>query len=365
MKVGLLTTGFPRFEGDHCGSFLLTLAQGLVAEGHTVRVLAPEPARKRPRNRWAGIEVKWLPYVRPRRLQRTFYGAGAPDNLRIHPARWVGAATFSASLLRAARRSLEDCDALVSSWCVPCGVAASAAAGGRDHLAICHETDLRWLDKAPGGTLLARRIAAGTTSFWFLSAAHRDRFFTTARLDRSAVPAHVGPMPVSRPDFPSESREALRRAMGMEGFSVLFLGRLVPVKGVEELLRAAARSKRPIHVRIAGDGPERRELAALAQDLGVDATFEGWVRGKRKEALLRACDAVVVPSRDGDGLPTVLFEARSRSVPVVATRAGAIPSALEASDDVRLVAPDDPAALCHAIDAIRAARAPSPWVDGS
>ena len=40
MKVGLLTSGFPRFEGDHSGGFLLTLARGLVAHGHEVRVLA-------------------------------------------------------------------------------------------------------------------------------------------------------------------------------------------------------------------------------------------------------------------------------------------------------------------------------------
>ena len=35
MKIGLLTTGFPRFEGDCSGSFLLSLARGLVEHGHT------------------------------------------------------------------------------------------------------------------------------------------------------------------------------------------------------------------------------------------------------------------------------------------------------------------------------------------
>jgi glycosyltransferase involved in cell wall biosynthesis len=365
VKVGLLTTGFPRFEGDHCGSFLLTLAQGLVAQGHTVRVLAPEPGRHLPPPRWSGIEVRWVPYLRPRARQRTFYGAGAPDNLRAHPARSVGAATFSALLLREARRSLEDCDTLVSSWCLPCSLVASAVAGGRDHLAICHETDLRWLGKAPGAATLAHRIAAGATSFWFLSARHRDRFLSTAGLDPSRVPAHVGPMPIGPSAPPKESRAALRRALGIEGFSVLFLGRLVPVKGVDQLLRAAAASNEPVHVRIAGDGPERRKLTALARHLGVDAAFEGWVSGERKEALLVACDAVVVPSRAGDGLPTVLFEAKARAVPIVATRAGAIPDALGNHEGVRLVPPDDPRALCHAIDRVRAARAPSPLADGS
>ncbi len=85
MKIGLLTTGFPRFEGDCSGSFLLSLARGVVEHGHEVRVLAPEPRRDRPVPRWPGIEVSWVPYARPRPLQQTFYGSGAPDNLRLKP----------------------------------------------------------------------------------------------------------------------------------------------------------------------------------------------------------------------------------------------------------------------------------------
>jgi glycosyltransferase involved in cell wall biosynthesis len=354
MRVGLVTTGFPRFEGDHSGAFLLTLARGIVAHGGDVRVLAPEPAVRRPPPRWPGIEVRWVPYARPRGLQQTFYQAGAPENLRAHPLRWAAAASFLASSRVAAQRALDDCDALISSWCIPSGWIASTLAGGRDHLCICHATDVRWLSRAPGGRQLARRIAAGVSAFWFLSAGHRDRFFETARLDGSMVAAHLGPMPIEPPPSGGLPRAELRRALGIEGFTLLFLGRLVPVKGVDQLLRAAASLATPVHIRIAGDGPERRRLAALAQHLGVDARFEGWVAGARKEALLRACDAIVVPSRPEEGLPTVLFEARARSLPIVATRVGAIPEALQEGKRVRLVPPDDPSALGQAIDALRA-----------
>ncbi len=354
MRVGLLTTGFPRFEGDHSGAFLLTLARGIVANGGEVRVLAPEPGARHPAPSWPGIEMRWVPYARPRALERTFYEAGAPDNLRTHPLRWVGAASFSAALLVAAERALDDCDVLVSSWCVPCGSVASTVARGRDHLCICHATDIRWLGKAPGGGPLARHIAAGASAFWFLSAAHRDRFLRTARLPASAVPTHVGPMPIELPSEAGPTRAELRLALGLERFTVLFLGRLVPVKGVDLLLRAAGSLAIPVHIRIAGDGPERARLVALAQRLGVDATFEGWIAGEHKEALLRACDAMVVPSRAEEGLPTVLFEARARSLPIVATRVGAIAEALGGDTHVRLVPQDDPTALAQAIDALRA-----------
>jgi glycosyltransferase involved in cell wall biosynthesis len=352
MKVGLVTTGFPRFDGDHSGVFLLTLARALVAHGHEVRVLAPEPRLRRPVPRWPGIEVRWVPYARPRALQRTFYENGAPDNLRLHPLRWAGAASFTGALLRASRLELDDCDSLVSSWCIPSGWVASMVAGGRDHLCICHATDVRWLSQLPGGGRLARQVAAGSSAMWFLGAEYRERFFAAAGLDACATPTHLGPLPIDPPGALAQSREALRRELGLDRFTVLFLGRLVPVKGADQLLRAVAALTAPVHVRIAGDGPERGRLAALARELGVDVTFEGWVHGDRKEALLRACDAIVIPSRAEDGLPTVLFEARSRTVPTIATRAGAIAEHMPASDRARLVEPGDYIALGRAIDAL-------------
>jgi glycosyltransferase involved in cell wall biosynthesis len=290
-------------------------------------------------------------------MQQTFYGSGAPDNLRLQPVRWAGAASFAAALRRTSERQLADCDALISSWCVPSGWAASKTASGRAHLCICHATDVRWLSKMPRGGAFARRIAAGATSMWFLNDPLRKRFFETAGLHPSTLPAHVGPMPIEPPRPLPESRSELRRRLGMHNFTVLCLGRLVPVKGFDQLLHAVATLPGPIGVRIAGDGPELGRLRTLAQHLQVDVTFEGWVAGERKEALLRACDAIVVPSRPLDGLPTVLFEAKARGLPIIATEAGAIPDHLRGHADTLLVPPNDRAALAQAVQQLRARRA--------
>ncbi len=354
MKIGLLTTGFPRFEGDCAGSFLLTLARRVVEHGHTVRVLAPEPRHPRPVPQWPGIEVNWVPYARPRALQQTFYGSGAPDNLRLRPARWAGAASFAAALYRASARRLADCDALISSWCVPCGWVASKTAEGRAHLCICHATDVRWLSNTPGGGAFAREIADGATSMWFLSDPLRQRFFQTAALPPATVTGHVGPMPIEPPQSLPETRSELRRRLGIDGFTVLCLGRLVPVKGVDQLLHAVAALPEPISIRIAGDGPERARLRAIAQRLQINVTFDGWVAAERKEALLRGCDAIVVPSGPLDGLPTVLFEAKARALPIIATEAGAIPDHLHGDARTLLVPPNDRAALTDAIHQLRA-----------
>ena len=364
MKVGLVTTGFPRFEGDCSASFLLTMARGFAEQGHSVRVLAPEPDRFRSVPSWPGIELHWVRYARPRRLQRSFYGSGAPDNLRQQPARWLGAASFGAALYRASQRELGDCDALLSSWCVPSGWIASKVAQGRPHLCICHATDIRWLSKMPRGRAVARGISEGASSMWFLSPELRDRFFETAGLAACALGTHIGPMPIDPPLELGETRPQLRSRLGIHRFTLLFLGRLVPVKGLAELLEAIADFPEPIGIRIAGDGPERNRLRALARRLNIDARFEGWVSGRRKEALLRACDAIVVPSLPQDGLPTVLFEAEARDLPIISSELSAIPSRLQRHPAIALVRPGDRAALRRAILERQARAAAWPSVTG-
>lgn len=349
MKIGLLTTSFPRFEGDCSGAFVLALARSWAAHGHEVRVLAPEPRRRLHEPRWPGIDVRWVPYARPRGLQHTFYGSGAPEKLRTQPFTWLGAASFTAALTVAARRVLSDCDALVSHWCLPSGWVASANANGRPHLSICHATDVRWLSRLPGGRTIARQIACGATSMWFLTDDLRDRFFAIAELEPGAKTTCIGPMPIEPPPSMAGHRNRWRSELGIEGLTLLFLGRLVPIKGADRLIRAVARLPRDISIRIAGDGPERRRLETLARHLGVDAHFEGWVHTERKEMLLRSCDALVVPSRPNDGVPTVIFEAIARGLPVIATRLDGVSQHLA---EEALVPHDDLSALAQAIQSL-------------
>jgi glycosyltransferase involved in cell wall biosynthesis len=191
---------------------------------------------------------------------------------------------------------------------------------------------------------------------WFLGDELRDRFFDAAGRPSRDVPCHVGPMPIEAPPAPTATRDELRRQLGIEGTTLLFLGRLVPVKGVAALLQAVAELSEPVAIRIAGDGPERQRLFAQAQRLGVDATFEGWVSGTKKEALLRACDAIVVPSEPRDGLPVVLFEARARGLPIIATGSSATLQRQAQLSGATLVPALDRAALCQAIDTLRRER---------
>jgi glycosyltransferase involved in cell wall biosynthesis len=142
------------------------------------------------------------------------------------------------------------------------------------------------------------------------------------------------------------------------GPDVLAVGRLVPKKGFDLLVRAAAalHADHPdLTIEIVGDGPERGALEALAGELGVGSrvTFAGsrphdYVLDRMARSRMVCLPARVADDGDRDSMPVVLKEAMARAVPVVATDVVAIPEMVDDSVG-RLVPPDDAAALAGAI----------------
>jgi glycosyltransferase involved in cell wall biosynthesis len=136
------------------------------------------------------------------------------------------------------------------------------------------------------------------------------------------------------------------------------VGRLVEKKGFDDLLAALALLPADLSWRLThiGGGPLAATLAAQAAQLGIAGNIE-W-RGRQPQAavrdVLRDADIFVLASKiagdgDRDGLPNVLMEAQSQSVPCIATAVSAIPELIEDGATGRLVAPGDPTALAAAI----------------
>jgi glycosyltransferase involved in cell wall biosynthesis len=144
------------------------------------------------------------------------------------------------------------------------------------------------------------------------------------------------------------ARDEIRASWGAsEGERVvLSLGRLSPEKGHCVLLDAAARlSSTPMRLVLVGDGPSRHALAAVASG-DSRVRFEGWRDDPWR--CLGAADLFVLPSLR-EGLPVALLEAMAVGVPVVATRVGGVPHALDGGSCGTLVPPGDPSALATAL----------------
>ena len=107
--------------------------------------------------------------------------------------------------------------------------------------------------------------------------------------------------------------------------TVLFVGRLVEDKGVLPLLEAAKRAG--VRLAVAGSGPLEEVLQS-----SENVYFAGKQDAQGLAALYRSADALCVPSSNsGDGIPRVIAEALSCGTPVIATRRGGIPEAVDGS----------------------------------
>lgn len=133
---------------------------------------------------------------------------------------------------------------------------------------------------------------------------------------------------------------------------LLAMGRLHPNKGFDTLIRALALVP-GVRLSIAGEGPERAALQALAQQCGVAdrLTLLGW--REDTGALLAACDVFICPSRH-EPLGNVVLEAWSAARPVIAAAAQG-PSELITENETGLLVPvDAPEPMAAAIQALLA-----------
>ena len=116
------------------------------------------------------------------------------------------------------------------------------------------------------------------------------------------------------------------------------------------LIEAAAALPDGVIVDIAGDGPARPELEALAaRRVPGRVRFHGRLDKPRLHELIRSAAVVAVPSRWHENQPMAVLEAFACGVPVVATDLGGLPELVEPEVDGRIVAADAPTALGDAL----------------
>jgi colanic acid/amylovoran biosynthesis glycosyltransferase len=147
---------------------------------------------------------------------------------------------------------------------------------------------------------------------------------------------------------------------------LLFVGRQVPCKGLDVLLRALPRidAALPVTLDVIGDGAGHGDNERLVREFGLErrVRFHGARSRKDVVAAMAEADILVVPSRvtpagEAEGSPVAPKEALAVGLPVVATEVGGLPEVVPSEYRHELVPPDDPAALAARIGEVIAARA--------
>ena len=291
MRIAVVTTSYPAFQGDPSGHFVAAEVEAMQANGEEVSVFAPRGAAFG----WPGVRARlahrpWLALAAQRelvRLRREIICSGPFDRVDAH---W----------------------ALPSALIVPRRVSALLTI-------ISHGGDVRLLLALPS------RLRERAVSL-LLGRAFRWRFVSEALLNQLARGltkdqqqrlrklAFVSPSPLVMPDVQGRARE-LREAMGGRRLAVV-VGRLVPSKRFERAIQYIAIQRDAFTLVIVGDGPERQRLTTVARRVGIDVRFVGRVERGESLAWIAAADELVHSSAC-EGASTVLREARALKTCVV------------------------------------------------
>ena len=136
-------------------------------------------------------------------------------------------------------------------------------------------------------------------------------------------------------------------------FTVLYVGELIKLKGVNYLLAALQRVHREysqVRLTIIGEGNCKTELDRMSEEMGIAeyVEFTGFLKPEEvKEHMLKS-DVLVLPSLT-EGLPRVIIEAMAAGLPVIATDVGSVKELVKDGENGFLVKPGDIDALTKAI----------------
>lgn len=290
MKVGVLTTSYPRHPGDSAGRFVADAVDHVRERGVEVEVVGPEQFR--------GYGLT--------------YGHGVLGNLRRRPWLALVVPALLTSFVRAARRV--DADLLHAHW-LPSGWVASRT--GRPYVVQVWGTDVELARRVPrlarGVLRSARLVIAASTAL-----AESAGELGARRVE--VIPSGV--------DLPAD--------VGAEASppEVLYAGRLSAEKGVDELVAAT----RGMKLVVVGDGPLRNRVPGAL----------GFVPHDELQRLYARAAVVACPSRR-EGFGVVCLEAMAHGRPVVATNVGGLRDLVVDGETGLVVPPRDPAALRAAL----------------
>jgi len=291
VKIGILTTSYPRHAGDAAGRFVAEAVENVRARGVDVEVVGPNQYRN------YGIA----------------YGHGIVGNLRRRPWLVLLLPALLAGFVRAARQL--DADLLHAHW-LPAGWVASRT--GKPYIVQVWGTDVELARRVP-------RLARGVLKGARLVIAPSTALAETAKL-LGARDVRVIPSGVTIP---------LEIGTEADPLEVLYAGRLSIEKGVLELIEAA----RGMNLIVAGDGPLRARVPGA----------RGFLPHDELQALYRRAAVVVCPSRR-EGFGVACLEAMANGRPVVATRVGGLRDLVVDGETGLVVPPRDPAALRAALE---------------
>ncbi len=294
------TAVWPGSRFPRAGCFIRTLHERLTALGLSEEIVAPFLG--------AGGERDVTRFPNP--LGR----------LKISTPSMAGGLLYLASAFFAASALLRRIRprAVLLHWVLPLGpVALAACRKERVPLIVwTHGSDLEvYAARGKLFRVIAKRVLRHSAKVFAVSDSLQAKAKALGAGDLSVLSMGIDEVFTETPP----RRPADRRSPGA-AFQAVFIGDLIPAKGVDAILGAAGvlRDRRDIRLVFIGDGPLR---TAVEQ---IDAVHHSCAEPEEIRRILDQSDLFLLPSRS-EGAPLSLMEALARGVPVICSKAGGMP----------------------------------------
>lgn len=351
-RLLVLASTYPRWVADPEPGFVHELSKRL-AKDFDVTVIGPHANGALTEEVIDGVRICRYRYA-PAKLETLVNNGGIAINLRRSKWKWLLVPGFVLGQYLAAKRVLKNrrIDVVHAHWLLPQGLTALRLkqTASVPYLVTSHGGDLFGL-RGRVLTALKRRVAASCDAMTVVSSAMRDE---ATRI--GLIPPRLAVLPMGvdlRERFVPDAKQT------RSADELLFVGRLVPKKGLCHLLDAlpAVLAKRPsVVLTIAGFGPEENALKTQARRLGIEASvkFTGAMPQHQLPDLYRRASLFVAPfirdaSGNQEGLPVALMEAIGCGCPVIVGNVAGIHDLLGDAASEVCVTPEDTEALAAAI----------------
>jgi glycosyltransferase involved in cell wall biosynthesis len=360
MRIAVLASSYPRFQGDGTAPFVKSIAEALVKFGHDVEVIAPYDVEVKPTGS-KGVKIHRFKYALIKSFHIMGHGRALESDVRLRPVAilllpfYLIAAFIT--LLRVTQR--QKTEVIHVHWVLPNGPVAAMVAWFRriPFVVSLHGSDMFMARKNRLYRVVARWVFIQASSVTACSPELKKYALELGAPKTTELFAWGADPQVFKP---ADNLPELRLKLGWnDGIIITTLGRLVYKKGFDILLKALppVLNKYPlVKVIIGGDGPLLVELHDLAKAIGISESvqFIGRVPWNEVSAILAAGNIFVLPSvRDVagnlDGLPTVLLEAMGCGSAIIASDIGGVSLAIRNHENGLLVNPGSVDELTQAL----------------
>lgn len=145
MKIGIVTTNYPRFIGDHIGEYVFNLATALRKLGHHVHIIAPECSDSKKNELLENVSyVKFTPKL----SKKIAYGSGIVENIKRSPFLLLGLPGFISSFEKFINNHFSDCN-IIEAYFTATGIALARLKNTKQlKVYYGHGSDIHLLEKS-------------------------------------------------------------------------------------------------------------------------------------------------------------------------------------------------------------------------